>query len=74
MDYFGIKYVGKEHPDHLIGKLEAKYSKMKTDWTGSLYCGITLEWNYEQRWVDHWMPDYVMKRLVKFGHEPPKRR
>ena len=53
VDNFGIKYVGKEHADHLIGILEVKYTKIETDWTGSLYCGITLEWNYEERWVDH---------------------
>ena len=73
MDDFGIKYVGKEHADHLTGILEAQYTKTETDWTGSLYCGITLDWNYEERWVDHWMPGYVMKRLVKFGRGPPKR-
>ncbi len=40
---FGIKYVGKEHADHLIASIKSTYKKLTEDWTGSLYCGITLE-------------------------------
>ena len=47
VDDLGIKYEGKEHADHLLNVLN-KYYKMETDWTGSLYCGITLEWNYDE--------------------------
>ena len=73
VDDFGIKYVGKEHLDHLIGALKSKYAKIEVDETGSLYCGITLKWDYINRKVRQSMPGYVMKRLIKFGHEPPKR-
>jgi len=38
---FGIKYVGKEHADHLIKCLKEKYKLIK-DWAGDLYCGISL--------------------------------
>jgi len=47
VDDFGIKYVGEEHAKHCIGVLEENYT-MDVDWTGSLYCGIKLEWNYEK--------------------------
>jgi hypothetical protein len=40
VDDFGIKYVGKEHADHLLNALEEHYT-ISTDWTGSLYCGIS---------------------------------
>ena len=73
VDDFGIKYVGKEHLDHLIGALRSKYTKIEVDETGSLYCGITLKWDYMNGRVRQSMPGYVMKRLIKFGHEPPKR-
>ena len=36
---FGTKYVGKEHAQHLILK---EYCEVEEDWTGSLYCGITI--------------------------------
>ena len=40
---------------------------------GKLYCGITLEWNYNKRWVDISMPGYLQRVLAKYKHEkPPK--
>ena len=65
VDDFGVKYVGKEHAQHLLGILEAKYPAVATDWTGGLYCGITLKWNYDKGYVDISMPGYI-KRLLAF--------
>ncbi len=42
VDNFGIKYVGKQHADHLIQAIEQDYEFSK-DWAGQLYCGITLQ-------------------------------
>ena len=42
---FGIKYVGREHVDHLIGVLKQQY-KLAEDWKGELYCRIKLKWDY----------------------------
>ncbi len=67
VDDFGIKYVGKEHADHLIKCLKEKY-KLTEDWTGNLYCGITLDWNYEARTLDISMPGYIKKQLLKYKH------
>jgi len=64
---FGIKYVGKEHADHLIQCLKEKY-KLTEEWTGNLYCGITLEWNYDARTLDISMPGYIKKQLLKYKH------
>jgi hypothetical protein len=47
VDDFGVKYVGKEHAAHLITVLQQHY-ETSIDWTGSLYCGITLTWDYEK--------------------------
>ena len=60
---FGIKYVAEENAKHLLGVLKEFY-KMEEDWTGSLYCGITLDWNYEKQYVDISMPNYVPKQLL----------
>ena len=44
MDDFGVKYVGKEHANHLISVPEEHYV-VKKDWLGKKYCGITLDWD-----------------------------
>ena len=67
VDDFGIKYVGKEHVDHVIKCLKEKY-KLTEDWTGNLYCGITLKWNYDARTFDISMPGYIKKQLLKYKH------
>jgi hypothetical protein len=40
-------YVGCELAKHLASIMAAKY-KMTTNWTGNLYCGITLKWDYSK--------------------------
>ena len=70
VDDFGVKYVGKEHVQHLIRCIKEKY-EVTEDWTGDLYCGITLKWNYEQRWLDISMPGYIKKLLLKYKHRMP---
>jgi hypothetical protein len=72
MDDFGVQYVGKEHAQHLIDALETDYTVSK-DWTGGLYCGITLQWNYMNKHVDLSMPGYTKDALHKFQHLLPKR-
>jgi hypothetical protein len=67
VDDFGIKYVGKEHADHLIKCLKEKYT-LTEDWAGNSYCGITLDWNYAARMLDISMPGYIKKQLVKYKH------
>ena len=42
VDDFGIKYVGREHVDHLLRVLKQHY-KLAEDWKGQLYCGIELK-------------------------------
>ena len=48
VDDFGVKYTGREHAQHLAAALKAHYD-ITTDWTGSLFLGITLKWNYHNR-------------------------
>jgi hypothetical protein len=72
VDDFGVQYVGKEHAQHLIDALETEYTVSK-DWTGGLYCGITLKWDYSNKHVDLSMPGYIKDALHKFQHSMPKR-
>jgi hypothetical protein len=65
VDDFGVKYGGKEHAQHLIDALETYYTVSKY-WTGGLYCGITLKWDYENKHLDLSMPGYINDSLHKF--------
>jgi hypothetical protein len=67
VDDFGIKYVGKEHADYLITCLKEKYTLTK-DWSGDLYCGIKLNWNYNKCTLLISMPGYIKKHLLKNKH------
>ena len=70
VDDFGVKYVGEEHPQHLLKVLQEHY-KVTTEWTGSRYIGITLDWDYVKRRVHLSMPGYVDKALRQFQHAKP---
>ena len=73
VDDFGIKYIGKQHAEHLISVLRGHYS-VEVDWEGLLYCGITLDWHYDDRYVDISMPNYVHKQLVRYRRKQSKHK
>ena len=73
VDHFGIKYIGAHNLEHLFNTLRKNYEIVE-DRTGSLYCGIKLEWDYNARHVDlRTMPTYVQKQLTRYAHPPPKK-
>ena len=71
VDDFGIKYTNKQDALHLLEILKDNYPKVAIDWEGSLYCGITLDWDYGQRTVTLSMPNYLPKVLHKCQHLAP---
>ena len=48
--------------------------KIAEDWEGKLYCGISLDWNYKEKYVDISMPGYIKKALVRFKHAAPRKQ
>ena len=72
VDDFGVQYVGKEHAQHIIQALEHDYT-VSQDWTGGLYCGVALKWDYTNKHVDLSMPGYIKDALHKYQHPMPKR-
>ena len=49
VDNFGIKYIDKEHINHLLKAVEEQYP-VKVDWTGSKHLGMGLQQqNYDSR-------------------------
>ena len=73
VDDFGIKYFSKEDALHLVNAVRQNY-EITVDWSGSLYCGFNLDWNYEKGWVDVSMKGYVKRALKRFGHVPSSTR
>ena len=71
VDDFGVKYVGKEHTDHLVKILEEFYVVEK-DWEGKKYCRITLDFDYIRHQVHLSMPGYCNECLQRFRHECQK--
>ena len=73
VDDFGIKFFCKADADHLISALQTNY-ETTIDWSGSLYCGLNLKWNYEKGFVDVSMDGYVQRALRRFQHVPSSTR
>ena len=72
VDDFGVKCQGIQHAKHLKTALEEHYD-VSVDWKGKLFCGITLDWNYDMKHVDLSVPGYVKRKLVKWQHPKPSR-
>jgi hypothetical protein len=73
VDDFTVQYKGREHAQHLLAALKQDYEAVTVDWDGKLSCGITLEWDYQNRTVNLSMPGYVVDALAEFQHKAPKR-
>jgi hypothetical protein len=71
VDDFAVKYVGRQHAEHLRNALLRTY-ELTTDWTAMVYSGMTLKWDYNKRRCDISMPEYVSNFLSKFKHDSPK--
>ena len=63
----------KHDLDHFLNTLRAKY-KISTDLTGFNYIGFTIDWNYNERYVDVSMKNYIYKIVRDFIHVPPTRK
>jgi hypothetical protein len=72
IDDFTVKYVGKQHAEHLRNALLRTY-ELKTDWTATVYSGMTLKWDSDKRTCNISMPGYVSKVLSRFQYDSPKR-
>ena len=70
VDDFGVKYSSLEDANHLIQALRQHYT-VTTDFTGKLFLGMHLDWNYKLGHVDLSLPGYVVKALTRFLHKFP---
>ena len=72
MDDFGVKYVEKQHSDHLISILNTQYV-ISYKWEGKLYLSLDLDWDYNKKHVHLSMLNYVADALKHFQHMHPLR-
>ena len=68
VDDLGMGYEDNEHTLHLLQTLCKYYEAVSVDWTGTLYCDITLKWDYHQWTCKLSMPGYVQQAVNKFHY------
>jgi hypothetical protein len=62
IDGFGVKYISKEHVQHLLQMVQ-KYYKCSFEPEGERYCGLTIKWDYPSKKVHIAMPFYLKNAL-----------
>jgi hypothetical protein len=72
VDDFGVRYTRQQDAEHLITALETCGYKITTDWEGTRYVGLTLQWDYAARTLDISMPGYIERALQRFQHPTPQ--
>ncbi len=60
---FGVKHINKDDIEHLLYVLKKDYT-CDTDWEGTRYLGLSLNWDYKGRNIHLSMPGYVKKALA----------
>ena len=70
IDYFGVKFEGDTHANHLVKTLKTYYN-VTVDWKGELYVGIKLKWEYKKQTLDTHIPNFVPKPLKNYQHQKP---
>jgi hypothetical protein len=70
VDDFGIKYIGCGNAEHLMAEIKKNYD-ISSDWTGSVYCGLKIDWDSTNGTVDLSMPGYTKAALHEYQHPSP---
>ena len=73
VDDFRVKYVGKEHAQHLVDAICGHYD-IEAVWEGDKYIGIKLDWDYVRRQVHLSMPGYIAKAFLQLHQPQPRKR
>ena len=63
----GMGYKDNEHALHLLQTLCKYYEAISVNWTGTLYCGITLKWDYRQWTCEPLCPDMSNRLSTNFN-------
>ena len=67
VDNSSVKYVRKEHVDHIQHIPFFHYEKIEQDWAGKWFFGITLDWHYKDGYIKMPMPGYVKNHYSNYS-------
>jgi hypothetical protein len=80
VDDFGVKYINDEDVEHLKAALTAVNPEtgkpmfdISVDIEGSRFCGLIMDWDYENLEVHVSIPGYVGNALKRFKDATPKK-
>lgn len=62
VDNIGVKYVGHKNTEYLMAEIKENYTLFK-DWTGSIYCCISLQWYCNEHTAEINISKYIVKQL-----------
>jgi hypothetical protein len=68
---FGVKYVGKEHTQHLLQMVQTYY-KCSFEKEGQRYCGLTIKWDYAGQKNPSINAIVCQKRIKTIPASPPQ--
>ena len=68
MDDFGVKYVRRQHAEHIITWIQFFYPE-SVDWTGELYCGVSLDCNHKNKHVTLFITIFVEVAMNECQHK-----
>jgi hypothetical protein len=72
VDDFAIKIMIENNSNHIINALKKIYT-ITVDKDAAKYIGLAIEWDYENRKVNMFMPGYLAKEMIRFKHETPNK-
>jgi hypothetical protein len=63
-----VNTFGRQHAEHSMNALADLY-QITSDWFGTKYCGLTIDWDCKARTIDISMPGYVESVIHKLQYE-----
>ena len=63
----GIKYHFQEDTEHILNSLTSNCD-ISTNWKGANHIGLTIDWNYRNKYVNISISGYINRTLLKFLH------
>jgi hypothetical protein len=70
VDDFGMKYIGRDNAEHIMAEIK-KNCDISSDWKGSAYCGLNIDWDYTNDTVNLSMSVYIKAALHKYQRPAP---
>ena len=67
-----MKVFNEQDKEHFLQSLR-QYYNISVDHNGTNYLELTIDWNYQQGYIDISMPGYIKKLRDRLSHLDPPR-